>query len=650
MRLLLLERQANRMIGWLATVFGLGDDDNSRAAIALLDPPEPVDLPALDELEFRREIFGTLLKRSNGALVTPARGADREFDHLLADRKWAGDPLFLMMAGLAAGKAGVREALSLSRADLGLWAGREELKRIGKIGAAREIDAFVRHMAVMATLTQGLTLAETRTLATKEREALGSVVSLDLTIAALTDALPGSDANGGVAPIVPDIIGEGAILAWMGPKGGLATSGVDPQPSIAAAARVALAKVSSTLVRTAQDFAAAGCTEPIRWLEALAGAPETDLGALIEIANALPHQTLALRELAVRLHGQIAATLQTAAAEEAKAGSHSAHQARYAASLNNLGAMLSELGRREDALAAAQEAVEIRRRLAAERPDAFLPDLAASLNNLGAMLSKLGRREDALAAAQEATGIYRRLAAERPDAFLPNLALSLSNLGIRSSELGRREDALAAAQEATEIRRRLAAERPDAFLADLATSLNNLGNRLSELGRREDALAAAQEAVEIRRRLAAERPDAFLPDLAMSLNNLGAMLRELGRREDALAAAQEATGIYRRLAADRPDAFLPDLAGSLGTLGNSLADLDRFDEAVSTTREALTTLAPFFLRLPKRYAQWMMSMARQYVERCERLGIEPDDALLAPIVEVLQKLQGPPDAAPSNDA
>ena len=52
-------------------------------------------------------------------------------------------------------------------------------------------------------------------------------------------------------------------------------------------------------------------------------------------------------------------------------------------SLNNLGHQLSELGRREDALAAAQEAVEIHRRLAAERPDAFLPDLATSLNNLG---------------------------------------------------------------------------------------------------------------------------------------------------------------------------------------------------------------------------------------------------------------------------
>jgi len=43
---------------------------------------------------------------------------------------------------------------------------------------------------------------------------------------------------------------------------------------------------------------------------------------------------------------------------------------------------------REDALAASQEAVDIRRQLAAARPDAFLPDLAMSLNNLGNRLSE----------------------------------------------------------------------------------------------------------------------------------------------------------------------------------------------------------------------------------------------------------------------
>ena len=74
-----------------------------------------------------------------------------------------------------------------------------------------------------------------------------------------------------------------------------------------------------------------------------------------------------------------------------------------------------------------------------------------SLDNLGNRLSELGRREDALAAAQEATDIYRRFAAVRPDAFLPDLARSLNNLGNRLSKLGRREDALAAAQEATDI-------------------------------------------------------------------------------------------------------------------------------------------------------------------------------------------------------
>ena len=52
--------------------------------------------------------------------------------------------------------------------------------------------------------------------------------------------------------------------------------------------------------------------------------------------------------------------------------------------------------------------------LAKDRPDAFLPDLAMSLNNLGIRLSNLGRREDALKASQEAVDIYRALAKDRP--------------------------------------------------------------------------------------------------------------------------------------------------------------------------------------------------------------------------------------------
>jgi tetratricopeptide (TPR) repeat protein len=258
-----------------------------------------------------------------------------------------------------------------------------------------------------------------------------------------------------------------------------------------------------------------------------------------------------------------------------------------ARSLNNLGKALSELGRREEALQATQEAVEIRRRLAAQHPDAFLPDLARSLNNLGNRLSALGRRAEALQAAQEAVDLYRRLAQQNPDAFLPDLARSLNNLGIQLSEMGRRAEALQAAQEAVEIRRRLAAQHPDAFLPDLARSLTNLGKALSELGRREEALEATQEAVDLYRRLAAQRPDAFLPNLAASLINLGAMLSALGRREEALQAAQEAVDLYRRLAAQRPDAFLPYLAISLHNLGIQLSEMGRREEALQATQEAV---------------------------------------------------------------
>ena len=80
---------------------------------------------------------------------------------------------------------------------------------------------------------------------------------------------------------------------------------------------------------------------------------------------------------------------------------------------------MAKLGRREDALAATTEAVEIYRELAAARPDAFRPDLAMSLTNQSTALAELGRREDALAAITEAVEIYRELAAARPDAFRP---------------------------------------------------------------------------------------------------------------------------------------------------------------------------------------------------------------------------------------
>ena len=231
--------------------------------------------------------------------------------------------------------------------------------------------------------------------------------------------------------------------------------------------------------------------------------------------------------------------------------------------------------------------------------------------------------------------IYRRLAGTRPDAFLPDLAASLNNIGGDLSDLGRREEALAASQEAVDIRRRLAETQPDAFLPGLATSLNNTGAMLSNLGRREEALAASQEAVDIRRRLAGTRPGAFLPYLATSLNNLGEDLSNLGRREEALAASQEAVDIYRRLAGTRPGAFLPNLAMSLDTLGQTHLAAERNDAAAAAFEEGLTAIAAFVEQHPQAFGDLAKRLARGYIEACEKAGREPGAALLERIARAL---------------
>ena len=195
---------------------------------------------------------------------------------------------------------------------------------------------------------------------------------------------------------------------------------------------------------------------------ALQLAPRPDLAA--PLVGQMPEHSVRLAALAATLTSQQVTQYRT----DTTGGGPDAGN-RLAASLNNLSVRLAGLGRREDALAAIQEAVTIRRELAAARPDAFTPDLAMSLNNLSADLAALGRREDALAASQEAADAYRVLAAARPDAFSPDLAMSLNNLSNRLADLGRREDALAAIQEAADAYRVLAAARPDAFTPDLAS-------------------------------------------------------------------------------------------------------------------------------------------------------------------------------------
>jgi tetratricopeptide (TPR) repeat protein/nucleoside phosphorylase len=294
-------------------------------------------------------------------------------------------------------------------------------------------------------------------------------------------------------------------------------------------------------------------------------------------------------------------------------------QPGLARSLSNLGNRLNELGRREEALKAAQQAVETYGALAQRNPEAFLPDLAASLNNLGNRLSGLGRREEALKATQQAVEMYGVLAQHDPEVFQPDLAMSLNNLGVRLSELGHREEALKATQQGVEMYGVLVQHSPDTFQPDLAKSLNILGVILSGLGRREEALKAAQQAVETYGALAQRNPEAFQSDLAASLNNLGASLRELGRREEALKAMQQAVETYGALAQRDLEAFQPNLAASLNNLGIMLSEVGLREEALAIYEEAISKLRSFFERSPNAFEQHMARLLTNTQDLCEAL-------------------------------
>lgn len=158
--------------------------------------------------------------------------------------------------------------------------------------------------------------------------------------AALAAALP--DGAGGIAPVLPDILGEALAIT---------TLETYPDAGVAAVSRAKADKggpVMASVIR--------GETVPIRWIEALQ-ADATGLEALAALTGAMPTYTVELREIAHELTQQLL--------DLARDQSGEADQSLVAGALNNLSIRLAALGRREEALAESEEAVEIWRDVAA---------------------------------------------------------------------------------------------------------------------------------------------------------------------------------------------------------------------------------------------------------------------------------------------
>ena len=256
--------------------------------------------------------------------------------------------------------------------------------------------------------------------------------------------------------------------------------------------------------------------------------------------------------------------------------------------LNNLANLHRVTNRIQAAEKEYNEALNIRHELEKDNPNTYRPKIAQTLNNLAILHRKTNRRQEAEKECKEALNIRLQLAEQSPDAYLPSVAQSLNNLAYLYKDMKRYQEAEVEYNKALDIRRQLAEKKSDAFLPDLAQTLNNLAVLHKDTNRHQNAEAEYNEALNIRRQLATNNPDAYLPYVANTLNNLAILHKNTNCHKEAEAEYNEALNIRRQLAKNNPDAYLPKVAMTLNNLGNFHRVTNRHKKAESEYNEALT--------------------------------------------------------------
>ena len=236
-----------------------------------------------------------------------------------------------------------------------------------------------------------------------------------------------------------------------------------------------------------------------------------------------------------------------------------------AESLAARGAALLEIGEFEAAEADALEALEIRRRL----DSGAVP---ASLDLLGRVVAVLGRRDEALALHEEALELRRRGGLAGRQELAESLAfVALANRV--AGDLGRSAELYREALEA----QRAAVPGDHPVLAEI---LHNLAIVLRRLGDLAEAEAACQEAIAMNRRLY----DGPHLNLSRNFNSLALIRKEQGEHAEAAELHRRNIGLKAELfGADHPR-----LAISMSNLAFLLLHhLERPGEAVTWYERAI---------------------------------------------------------------
>ncbi len=228
---------------------------------------------------------------------------------------------------------------------------------------------------------------------------------------------------------------------------------------------------------------------------------------------------------------------------------------------SKIGDVYLQLGNTDAAITAYNQAVEIRKKLAADYPKnkGAQRDLYSSLIRLGDIqLLQLGNKDATITAYNQALEISKKLAADDPKNTEAQRDLYVSYIrhGDIQLQLGNRDAAITAYNQSLEISKKLAADDPKNTEAqrDLGNSFERLGDIQLQLGNKDATITAYNQALEIRKKLAADDPKhtGAQRDLSVSYNKLGDIQLQLDNTDAVITAYNQSLEIFRKLAADDP--------------------------------------------------------------------------------------------------
>jgi len=228
----------------------------------------------------------------------------------------------------------------------------------------------------------------------------------------------------------------------------------------------------------------------------------------------------------VACNTQVIGLLREALVAQARAALERLPAAERGASvlINQLGKLLMDMGKLEEARPLLEEALRARRETLGDRH----PDTLTSINNMGLLLMRMDELQEARPLFEEALQARRVTLGDRHQHTLT----SINNMGLLLKRMGKQKDARPLLEEALQGRREILGDRH----RDTLISIGTMSELMQEMDQLEGAKTLLEEALKARRKTLGDRHRHTL----ISICTMGELLHTMGQLKQARLMLEEA--------------------------------------------------------------------------------------------------------------